>query len=646
MNRSSSAKRHLPHFLIATFAPLLLFASGASLAGVCDGFYPAGFELTEGKPHSPMIPRPKPAKGAVTWEPNFNTCLFRATDHRSEPSSFYVRNDYSRRQAFNANSTYFITYTNNGSWSLYDANTLQRLRTLTPLAGDAEPQWHPTNPNVLYYLPTNGGTKLLKMDVRNNQSSTVVDFAGKLPSWAATAAHMWTRSEGSPSANGRYWGFLVYDEDWDMLGYVVWDLQQNRLVGSRKASDPLDHASMSASGRWFVVSGWDGVWAWSADFSRKKKIEGGPGQHSDLAIGPNGNDYFVSVDYESNDGDVYFVDVDSCPSVSASATSAPECPHTVLFSMYPGGSWAAMHFSGKAFDKPGWALISTYATGSKNGTVPWFDNKVFAIELKASPKIYPLAYTHRVVPDEEYGETGANRYWTEPHATVNRDFTRINFNSNWGNSDGADVDVYTIKLPVNALSGAVPSPEPPDTSAPPMSDPLPPSAVVGGTASSVPTSSSPAGVGSAGATPISPTSAKPAVQTATGIVGEQLRLISRWVAAGLLRLQQVVTTWLDNGRDNEKMRAPRSNDSPTASVQAPSPALRGITKVGLTSNAVDADPAAVTRSGTRAVSASVIRGAQARRQTLSMQVTLHPYMRTGLRTPGIRLMKLYATPLN
>ncbi len=453
--RIARGRRGLPFFLLSLLSllsPALLLVPGTSQAATCDGFYSPNFTLAQGKLNPAPPALSKPAKGVRIQEPNFKTCLFRATDHRTEPSSYYLRNDYSRRQAFNANNTYFLAYTNDGSWHLYDANTLKYLRTLTPLAGDAEPQWHPTDPNTLYYVPINGGKKLLKVDVRNNQSSTVVDFSGKLPSWAASATHIWTRSEGSPSANGRYWGFLVYDDSWNLLGYIVWDLQQNRLAGSRQASGSVDNGSISASGRWFIVSG-DGVWAWSADFSQKKKIDAYGGVHSDLAIGPQGHDYFVSADYESDGGDVYFVDLDSCPSVAASATTAPECPRTVLFSMYPTGGWATMHFSGKAFNKPGWILISTYDTQSNRSTMPWFENKIFAMELKASPKVYPLAFTRRVPSAQELGQTGADAYWTEPHASVNRDFTRIAFNSNWGNSAGADVDVYMIELPANAVGG-------------------------------------------------------------------------------------------------------------------------------------------------------------------------------------------------
>ena len=467
----------LPLSLLSLLAFALLLVPGTSHAATCDGFYSSSFKLAEGKLNPAMPSLAKPAKGSRIAEPNFKTCLFRATDHRTEPSSYYLRNDYSRRQAFNANNTYFLAYSNDGSWRLYDANTLKQLRVLTP-GGDAEPQWHPTDPNTLYYLPTSGGTKLMKLDVRNNQSSTVVDFVGKLPGWASSARHIWTRSEGAPSANGRYWGFLVYDNSWNMLGYIVWDLQQNKLAGSRQASGSVDNGSVSASGRWFVVSADNGVWAWSADFSRKILIDSIGGVHSDLGIMANGHDYFVSADYQSDGGDVYFVDLDTCPTVPASATSATRCPRTVLFPMYPTGAWATLHFSAKSFSKPGWVLISTYDAQSNRGSVPWFKDMVMAVEVKASPKIYPLAYTRRVAPASASGQTGADAYWTEPHATVNRDFTRISFNSNWGNRTGADIDIYTIQLPANALGGG--STPPPPGDAPRTGGNLPPQRKKGG----------------------------------------------------------------------------------------------------------------------------------------------------------------------
>ena len=56
--------------------------------------------------------------------------MVRATDHAVEPPSGFARNDYSRRQAFNANNTRVLVYSLNGAWHLYDANSLQPLRVL------------------------------------------------------------------------------------------------------------------------------------------------------------------------------------------------------------------------------------------------------------------------------------------------------------------------------------------------------------------------------------------------------------------------------------------------------------------------------------------------------------------------------------
>ena len=457
-----------PRSLLGLFlVPLGLMASTAQAQslGVCNSFYTSGFTLAEGKVNPSMPALSKPAKGALLKEPNFNTCLVRATDHAPEAPSTFARNDYSRRQAFNADNTYFIVYSNDGWWHLYNANTLAHLRALSPkvananvssayhLAGDAEPQWHPTDPNILYYLPTNGGTTLLSLDVRTNTHTVAADFKGKLPSWASTAAHIWTKSEGSPSADGRYWGFQVENTNFGLLGYMVWDLQQNRLVGSRQDSDRPDHSSMSASGRWYVTSSDStGTWAWSPDFTQKKKLHA-KSEHSDMALGPNGQDYYVSVDYQSSAGDVFYTDVDACPAVAASATTAPVCPRTVLFPSYANGATTAMHFSGKGFKKPGWMVWSTYATSvARDGSWPWFTNKIYAVELKASPRVYALGYTRRA--------ESAGGYWSEPHASVSRDFTRIAFNSNWAVNDANNIDTYIIHIPQSALPGGTTTPPP------------------------------------------------------------------------------------------------------------------------------------------------------------------------------------------
>jgi uncharacterized membrane protein len=336
---------------------------------------------------------------------------------------------------------------------LYDANSLAHLKQLPGLAGDAEPQWDPANPHKLFYVPTNGGTQLLSLDVDSGQTQVVVDFAGRLPSWAANARHIWTKSEGSPSADGRYWGFQVEDSGFNLLGFITWDLVENRLVGAMQSATRPDHVSMSPSGRWFTISG-AGTWAWSLDFTQKKKLHNG-GEHSDLSLLANGHDAYTSVDFQTNAGDVFFTDIDTCPAVPASTTTAPVCPRTVLFPNYINGSSTSIHVSGKGYTKPGWVIISTYGDSlSRDGSRPWYTNKVMVVELAANPRIYPLAYTHRQEP------SGSFAYWSEPHASVNRDFTRVIYNSNWQVDSETDLDAYIVHLPPNAFGDTLPPQEP------------------------------------------------------------------------------------------------------------------------------------------------------------------------------------------
>ena len=482
--------------------------------------------MPQGKLAPTMPSLSRPAKGVRIKEPSFGTCLVRATDHTAEGLSKFSRNYYSRRQAFNANNTYFITFSGDSWWNLYDAATLKYVRKLSPrvpnpsldkqyhIGSDSEVVWHPTDPNSLYYLSSGGGTKLMKLDVRNNTYQVVADFKGKLPSWASGVTKVWTRWEGSPSKDARYWGFQM-EASGKRLGFFVWDLQQNKLVGSMQSSISSDHTSMSPSGRWIVIAdtaSGTGTWAYSPDFKTKKKLFATSG-HSDLAIGANGHDYYAGIDYASSKGDVFIADIDSCPAVSASASSAPYCPRTVLFQLYDNGSSSPMHISGKAYDRPGWLMISTYATrNSRDGRVPWYANKVFAMEMGANPRVYPIAYNR-------FTKASGDDYWSETHASTNRDMTRIIYNSNWGASNYEDVDTYIVKLPKTALPGGVVTPAP--------------SRVTGGNLR--PSAGSPIGVTSASLKP----STTPATSSADASASTTQS--TTWISPGMRFVRNAVT---------------------------------------------------------------------------------------------------------
>ena len=426
-------------------------AAAAAVPSWCEPVLAAGWTPRIGQVTDPVAPMPRPLKGAAYADPAYGACIVRATDHAAEPPSSFARNDYSRRQAFNADASAFLVFSLNGYWHLYDARTLAYVRQLPGLAGDAEPQWHPTEPNTLYYVPNNGGTKLMKLDVGSGAITTAADFSGKLP-WP-DVAHVWTKSEGSPSADGRYWCLQAEDASFATRGVFTFDLQTGAVIGTRATTVRPDHVSMSPSGRWCVVSNLvegGGTVAWNTTFTQSRQLHR-TSEHSDLALGADGHDYYVAVDYQSDRGDFFMLDVDTGT-------------RTVLFPTYVNGTATAYHVSGKAYSMPGWVLVSTYAN---DAATEWLHEKVFALQLAQNPRIVNLAQHH-----VKYAG-----YWSEPHASVSRDFSRVLFNSNWGTSSDTDIDAYLLALPDGALTGDVPAAggatPPPDPDPEPDPAPLP-----------------------------------------------------------------------------------------------------------------------------------------------------------------------------
>ena len=405
-------------------------AAASALSAGCKAFYDArpSFALSTARTQDTPATLANPARGAVLAEPNYQTCFTRATDHTADGVATFARNDYSRRQPFNADSTRHLIYALDGHWHLYDALTHARLKVLPFLAADAEPQWHATNPDLLYYLPTNGvGMQIHELNTATGATRVVGDLAARLKARWPGANAAWTRSEGSPSKDGRYWCLMVDDAAWKSLGVVTWDRDTNTIVGALNTHGVRpDHVSMSPSGNYCVVSGDDasGTVAYTRDFSQQKKLLH-KSEHSDLAIDANGDDVYVAVDYQANVGDIFMVNL---------RTGV----RTFLLPSYANGSATALHISGKGFNKPGWVLLSTYAD---SGPRQWFHRKIMALELKDNPQVHNLAFS-RVV---------SNGYWSEPHAAVNRDFNKVLFNSNWGTGSATDVDAYMVQIPPGAL---------------------------------------------------------------------------------------------------------------------------------------------------------------------------------------------------
>ncbi len=424
-----------------------------------------------------------PAKGVEFIDPIYGTSIYRITDHvndlagsgLSTPS--WIRNLYSRIQSLNADGTYFLFFATDGYWHLYDATTYAWVRQVSLGGGSTEPQWHPTDPQLVYKFPNNGGMSISTHNVLTDEVIQVADFTNvaaiegdinvnSIVDVFPTAARCWTKSEGSPSADGRYWGLMVEDGSFITRGLMVYDMQLNEVVGTYDfATDgagisDVDHCSMSPSGDWIVPSwhqsaGADcstikggtfddplnrgtltepcGLMAFNRDFTVAVPIaELGP--HSDIGLNELGEDVMVYVDYQFNQ----VANDDGMVRMTNLHTGVT----TDLFSMYNGDGGGGIHFSAKNYDKPGWFLISTYGT-----TVSWFEQKLFAVEMKANPKVYVLAHSHWAATD--------NAYWGETHAVASKDFDRVIFNSTWDSAFITDSEVFEVQINPADLVGSV-----------------------------------------------------------------------------------------------------------------------------------------------------------------------------------------------
>lgn len=372
----------------------------------------------------------KPARGQSFTDPVYGTKIIRATQ-ASDGTGDSMQLEYSRRQMFNADNTRYLAQASNGYWFLYDVATKAPIKKLAGLAGDCEPLWVPGKPRNLIYTSTNGGRVWWTKDVEADSDTVLFDFTGKTP-WP-NATHFWTKGEGSTSKDGRYLALMAETDNWQTVGLLVLDTVDRKIVstldGSKFGNERPDHISMTPSGN-YVVPSWaylktHGTRAYTRDLGGFRQMHE-QSQHSDLAIGPNGEDFYVYFDYDT--GVVYAQDV---------ATGVQF--DIIDIYIVQGESWTG-HVSGQAFDRPGWVVFSADGDSADNGKIdpaptlrpPY--RKVWIAELKPNGRQYSLAHERNT----------ASGYFGEVKATASRDLSLVGFNSNLGSGVA---DSYIVEVP-------------------------------------------------------------------------------------------------------------------------------------------------------------------------------------------------------
>jgi len=402
--------------------------------------YPPGFTfITDLQVYAvPTLAEPAPRQWFT--DPTFGTCLVRVTDRASDLSpddtSTGLVNEYARVQSFNADGSRLLAHGTDGTWYLYDAQTLQPLGEL-PLA--REPRWDAVDPNLVYYLDW---TRLMSYNVQTAAQTEVRDFADDFP--GQNLAAVWTRYEGSPSRDRRYWGLMAEDEDWIPVAFLVYDRQTDQVTirdmrGVPGIEDDVDHVTMSPLGTYFIASfdrycesgelGDDahpcGLMVYNRNLTNGRGLLRIIG-HYDPALDAQGREVIIYQD----------IDTDHI-SVLDLASGAVTPLWEIDFSFTAIG----LHFSGLAFDRPGWAVVSTHDDAAAH---TWMDDQVFLVELKADGRVVRLAHTHSIVDESQPAEYS---YWAEPHASANPDLTRVLFTTNWGRFDTGEVEMFMIALP-------------------------------------------------------------------------------------------------------------------------------------------------------------------------------------------------------
>lgn len=385
----------------------------------------------------------KPAARAPYRDQIFGSCVTRVTDTAADLSSSDaskgMKNEYSRVNSWNADQSKILIRSLNAYWYVYDAATLKPIKTLSA-DGTIDPRWDATDPDILYFID---GSSLKKYNVATDAVATIKNFTAEFPGKNISA--VWTRYEGSPSSDGRYWGLMAEDQDWGTFAFIIYDIKNN-VVAAKKIlpkSYDIDNVSISPLGNYFLAF-FDyceqGKLGTDADpcglMVYDKNLQNGRGLlrivgHSDFAVGADGREKFVFQNIDTDE---------------VSALDLASGGITALFPIDFSYASLGLHISGQNFNKPGWALISMY-NGSYPTNKTWMDNQIFAVELKSNGRVFRIAHHHSL-----YNESMEQDYWAEPQASVNRDFTKILFTSNWGKTGAEAVDAYLIALPADWIA--------------------------------------------------------------------------------------------------------------------------------------------------------------------------------------------------
>ena len=390
---------------------------------------------------TPNIPRPP--KGVTFQDSLYHTNITRITDALIDtPGSKwpYLQAGYPKHDIENADASMLVLQGSGApGWHIFNPNPpYNRISGINYYLGSTgqaiDFRWDSVDPNKGYYQYR---CQFWKYDVALKKGTPLYDFRQDfvLPE-NTTMSFVSMQEEGCPSDDCKYWAFRVqyhsstHNPTYWVHALIVFDKDfygpdQGKVISvideTHPDFKPAGFTSMDRTGNYVWIG--DTHRFYKRDFS--SYVNPGITGHADLAMSKEGRQ--VLFGFKNKGGSNYWAvmwDLESHVTTWLAPIGLPR-----------------YHFSGNAYDKPGWGVVCTFKISE---TSPFYnDREVIMVELTTRTDPPPRVW--RICKDR----TLYAGYADGPFAKINRKGTKIWFGSNWGTPlrDGGQYDVFQVNLP-------------------------------------------------------------------------------------------------------------------------------------------------------------------------------------------------------
>lgn len=308
-----------------------------------------------------------------------------------------MQHQYAKTQAWNAD----MSLIHLGTVFFLNADDYTIHKTITS-ASLIDSRWSNTDPNIIYY---GEGENFMRMNVHTEETELLHHF----PGYQYVTIGPW---EGNITKDDKY----VVITSYDSKHASIYDIENDVVLASKVFNGVgIDWASFTPSGDYVVVSNneTDHTEIYDLNFNYQRDLVDET-QHADFAIDQEGNEVMVQVIELSmirlSDGLI----TDLIPASDYTSGTCGYNSHNPNI----GG-----HVSGRAFDIPGWALVSASTHECSNDFAGYYwRTEMFMIKLDGSG----------IIRSYGYSRTSDTSYTSSTKASISPDGKKVIFASDWG----------------------------------------------------------------------------------------------------------------------------------------------------------------------------------------------------------------------